>query len=80
MRLRNISGSREIIANSCFVIHEPEQYRGQFAGNVFQNDHPIRIEIGMGKGRFLMELAEKNPSVNYIGIEKYSSVLLRAIQ
>ena len=47
---------------------------------MFGNDHPLRIEIGMGKGAFLMELARKDPDINYVGIEKYSSVLLRAVQ
>ena len=47
---------------------------------VFQNDHPIHLEIGTGKGRFIMALAAQNPDINYIGIEKYSSVLLRLIQ
>lgn len=80
MRLRNISGSREVIADSPFVIHEPEQYRGRFASDVFNNSNEIHIEIGMGKGQFLMELATRNPDINYIGIEKFSSVLLRAVQ
>ena len=52
--------------------------KGHWA-EVFGNDHPIRIEIGMGKGQFLLTLAQRNPEVNYIGIEKYSSVLLRAL-
>ena len=47
---------------------------------MFGNENPIRVEIGMGKGAFLMELARRNPDINYVGIEKYSSVLLRAIQ
>lgn len=80
MRLRNISGSREVIGDSPFVIHEPEQLKGQFKQKLFGNDHELHIEIGMGKGRFIMELASKNPDINYIGIEKYSSVLIRAIQ
>lgn len=79
MRLRNISGSREVIAESPYVIHEPEKYKGNWK-QVFGNDYPVRIEIGMGKGRFIMDLARKNPEINYLGIEKYSSVLLRGIQ
>lgn len=79
MRLRNISGSRDVIAQSPFVIHEPKQHKGSWK-EVFGNDHPIRIEVGMGKGRFIYQLAKLNPDVNYIGIEKYSSVLLRALQ
>lgn len=79
MRLRNITGSREIIAASEYVIQEPEKYKGSMK-TLFQNENPLHIEIGMGKGRFIMELAALHPEMNYIGIEKYSSVLLRAIQ
>ncbi len=79
MRLRNISGARDAIAESPLVIHEPEKLKGKWRER-FGNNRPIRIEIGMGKGKFIHELAEKNPKVNYIGIEKYSSVLLRALQ
>lgn len=79
MRLRNITGSREVIGESRFVIHEPKELRGKWQER-FGNTNPIRIEIGMGKGKFLHTLAKQNPAVNYIGIEKYSSVLLRAIQ
>lgn len=79
MRLRNISGSREIIGESEFVIREPEKQKGSWR-SVFGNDRPIHIEIGMGKGRFIMDMAKAHPDINYIGIEKYSSVLLRAIQ
>ena len=80
MRLRNIAGSREVIAANEFVIHEPEKYKGSWGKEIFNNDHPIHMEIGMGKGRFITELAAGNPDNNYIGIEKYSSVLLRALQ
>ena len=79
MRLRNITGSREIIAESGYVIHEPWNHKGHWK-EIFGNHYPIRIEIGMGKGRFIMDLAGMNPNINYIGIEKYSSVLLRGIQ
>lgn len=79
MRLRNVTGSREMIAESGYVVHEPEQMKGKWKEE-FGNNHPIRLEIGMGKGKFLMELAGKNPQINYIGIEKYSTVLLRAVQ
>ena len=79
MRLRNITGSREMIAESRFVVHEPQEYKGRWR-ELFSNDHPLRIEIGMGKGRFIMELARMHPEINYVGLEKYSSVLLRGIQ
>ena len=79
MRLRNIKGSREVIANSQYVVHE-ETIRRNTWKQIFGNDNPIYIEIGMGKGQFLMELAQNNPNKNYVGIEKYSSVLLRAVE
>ncbi len=79
MRLRNIKGSREEIAVNEFVVHEPEALKGNWK-SYFHNNNPIHIEIGMGKGRFICQLAKENPDINYIGIEKYSSVLLRAIE
>ena len=79
LRLRNITGSREVIGSSEYVIHNETEMAGKWA-EVFGNENPIHIEIGMGKGRFLMDLAGLHPDINYVGIEKYSSVLLRAIQ
>ena len=79
MRLRNVSGSREIVAANDYVVHEPEAQKERWSA-LFANDHPIHVEIGMGKGKFIIEQAMKNPEINYIGIEKYSSVLLRALE
>lgn len=79
MRLRNVPGARETIIENKFSIQQPEQMKGKWA-EVFQNDHPIHIEVGMGKGQFIIEMARRNPEVNYIGIEKYSSVLVRAVE
>ena len=79
MRLRNIPGSKEAVAESIFTIDEPEQYKGRFSETFFSGK-PVRIEIGMGKGRFIKEMALTHPENGYIGIEMYSSVLLRGIQ
>ena len=79
MRLRHIKGAEQQIAESPFVIHDPEEQKGHWR-DVFGNDHPIEIEGGMGKGKFIMDLAAAHPDVNYLGIERYSSVLLRALQ
>ena len=79
MRLRNVPGARETIIENQFSIQEPEQKKGKWA-EVFGNDHPIHIEVGMGKGQFIIEMAKRNPEINYIGIEKYSSVLVRAVE
>jgi len=80
MRLKNVPGSREAVAASDFVVTEPEKYRGCWRREIFANNNPIHTEIGMGKGKFITTLAAHNPDINYIGIEKYSSVLIRAIE
>lgn len=79
MRLRNIPGADEEISQSIYCIQDAKEYKGNW-NSFFGNENPIHIEIGMGKGRFLMDLAQANPDINYIGIERYSSVLLRAVQ
>lgn len=81
MRLRNITGSREVIGSSAYVVQESilEQCPGTWK-EIFGNNNPIHIEIGMGKGKFIHTMAKEHPDINYVGIEKYSSVLLRAIQ
>ena len=66
MRLRNIPGARDVIAGHEAVIKEEKQWKGRW-DQVFENDHPIRLEIGMGKGQFLMQMALQNPDINYIG-------------
>ncbi len=78
MRLRKIKGADEAVAASPYVIQHSEQAPLPWK-SLFKNEHPLHIEIGMGKGRFLMELAKANPQINYIGIERYTSVLIKAI-
>ena len=79
MRLRNVPGSREVIADNPLAINEPTENKGKW-NEVFGNNNPIQIEIGMGKGKFITQLAMENPDINYVGIEKYSSVLIRALE
>ena len=79
MRLRNIPGADEVIRNCDWVIKEPADKKGKW-NTVFGNENPIHIEVGMGKGQFITEMAKRNPQINYIGIERYSSVLLRAVE
>ena len=73
MRLKHIKGAEEEVNNSNYVIKE-------FDKNIFNNDNPIHIEIGMGKGNFIIENAIKYPNINFIGIEKYDSVMVKAIR
>ena len=79
MRLRNIPGAKDEIAASPFVVHEPEKYKSCWREKM-SADGPLFLEIGMGKGRFIMEMAASYPQTSFVGIEMYSSVLLRAIQ
>ncbi len=90
MRLRNIPTAREELADSPYVIDEEAMagYRGRWqdAFNALRQKadasekHPLHIEIGMGKGQFLLELARRNPDIDYIGIENYSSVLVHPVR
>lgn len=79
MRLRNVKGAKEIIDNSSYIIKNPNDYRGNYQ-KIFENNNPIHIEIGMGKGDFIIENAKKYPNINFIGIEKFDSVIVRAVQ
>lgn len=80
MRLRNIKGSKEIIEGSPYVISSSNQGLSNQWKSIFPQSAPIYLEIGMGKGKFLVDSAIRNPDINYIGIERYSSVLCRAVQ
>lgn len=79
MRLRHIPGSEEAVAASPYVVQNPELQKGKWH-TLFGNTNPIAIEVGMGKGKFIMEMARENPDCNYLGIERYSSVLLRGLE
>lgn len=78
MRLRNV-GDKSLLDSSNYVIRDFEQYKGKYQ-KVFGNKNPLRIEVGMGKGNFIIEMALAYPKINFIGIEKFSSVLIRALQ
>lgn len=79
MRQRNVKNKKEIINNSKYIILNPEDYIGKWK-NLFNNSNPIYIEIGMGKGDFILENAMTYPNINFIGIEKYDSIIALAIK
>lgn len=79
MRLRNVKGAAATIESSDCIILNPKDNKGSF-NRLFNNDNPIYIEIGMGKGNFIIENAIKYPNINFIGIEKFDSVMVRAIE
>ena len=78
MRLRNVKNKEEILNNSIYLVHNPEENKGKWK-EVFGNDNPIYIEIGMGKGKFILENALKYPNINFIGIEKFDSILAKSL-
>jgi len=79
MRLRNVKNAKEIVENNKYVINEPSEYKGKY-NELFANNNPIHLEIGMGKGNFIIDMALKHPDINFIGIERYESVLVRALE
>lgn len=79
MRLRNVRGAASIIDNSNYILKNYKDYKGKFI-EVFNNQNPIHIEIGMGKGDFIIGMAKKHPNINFIGIEKFDSVIVRAVE
>ncbi len=79
MRLRNVQGSQDIIKASPYCVENPGQYQGCW-NTYFKRAAPLHVEIGMGKGRFIREMALLHPEINYLGVELFSSVLIRAVQ
>lgn len=79
MRLRNVKNKKEILASSKILVTNLENCKGNWS-NIFGNSNPIYIEIGMGKGKFIIENAINFPDINFIGIEKYDSVLASALK
>ena len=79
MRQRNVKNKKDIINNSRYVVRNLNELKGNWQ-SVFNNNYPIYIEIGMGKGDFILENAIKYPNINFIGIEKFDSIIALAIK
>ncbi len=77
MRLKKIKGAEDEIKKSQYYVNNPTEYKGKWK-DIFNNNNPIHIEIGMGKGKFIIQMAKINKNINYIGIEMYDSVLVKA--
>ena len=78
MRIRNVKNKEEILDNCSFLLNNPKEYKGKFK-ELFNNDNPIYIEIGMGKGQFIYQNAKKYKDINFIGIERFDSIMAKAI-
>ncbi|MBQ9267804.1 MAG: tRNA (guanosine(46)-N7)-methyltransferase TrmB [Clostridia bacterium] len=79
MRLKKIKNADEIVENSRYTINRPYQYKGKWNVEVFQNQHEIQIEIGCGRGNFIIAMAQKHPEINFVGVEMQSSALVKAV-
>lgn len=78
MRIRNVKNKEEILDNCTFLLNNPKEYKGKFK-ELFNNDNPIYLEIGMGKGQFIYQNAKKYKDINFIGIERFDSIMAKAI-
>ena len=79
MRLKNVKNAKDIINNSKYIVLNPYDYKGKW-NSLFKNNNPINIEIGMGKGNFIIKMAKKYKDINFIGIEMFDSVIVRSDQ
>ena len=79
MRLKNVKNAKDIINNSKYIVLNPYDYKGKW-NYLFKNNNPINIEIGMGKGNFIIKMAKKYKDINFIGIEMFDSVIVRSVQ
>jgi len=80
MRLRNKPWAGDFLRNHPqFVIQQPFEWKGKW-NDLFGNEHPVHIEVGTGKGQFIVGMGKQNPHINYIGIELQESVLVSALK
>ncbi len=79
MRLKKVKNAKQIVESSSYYVVDAKQYKGKWK-ELFENDKELHIEIGMGKGKFIINMAKKYPNVNFIGIEKYDSVMVKAVK
>jgi tRNA (guanine-N7-)-methyltransferase len=80
MRLRNVKYAKELLESyPNTVIQNPKKWAGKWK-DIFKNDNPIELEIGCGKGKFIYEKAQNNKKINFIGVEKFDSVIVRALE
>lgn len=79
MRLKKVKDAKETVQKSLYYVENPKEKKGKWS-EIFANTNPIHIEIGMGKGKFIINMAKKYPGINFVGIEKYDSVLVKAVK
>lgn len=80
MRLRNKPWAQDKLdAHPEYVPQEAEQFRGKWQTR-FEKVQPLHIEVGSGKGRFIVEMAKAHPEINYISIEIQTSVIVSVLE
>ena len=78
MRLRNVPGAREAVEQSPHVVQDPHALKGCWR-SLFAENGTLHLEIGAGKGNFLFGMAKNHPDIAYVGIERYATVLFKAL-
>jgi len=80
VRLRKKKWAKPLLESQTgYVITDFSAVKGNW-NKVFGNDNPIYLEIGMGKGDFIVGLATRNPAINYVGIELSETVAAIALK
>lgn len=68
MRYNVVKNAERIVDSSGYLIKNPSKYKNKWS-EVFGNKNPICLELGMGRGSFIIAMAKKHPNINYIGLE-----------
>lgn len=79
MRYNVIKDASKIISKCPYVVSNPANYKNKWR-EVFGNNKPIHVELGMGRGDFIINMAKAYPNINFIGIELYASQMVMATE
>ncbi len=79
MEYIKIKNADKIVSNCSYVVNNPMKYKNKWS-SLFGNNNPIRLELGMGRGDFIIEMAKNNPRINFIGLEVVDSQMVMAVQ
>ncbi len=78
MKYNVIKNASQIISKSNYLVKSPMDYKGRWK-DLFGNNNPIKLELGMGRGDFIIDMAKKYPNINFIGLEQVDSQMVMAV-
>lgn len=79
MEYNVIKNANQIVSNSTYVVNNPSKYKNKW-NDFFGNKNPIKLELGMGRGDFIIEMAKTYPNINFIGLEINDSQMVMAVK